>query len=234
LPDHVSFPLLKLTKGKERLKVQELREQLSLSKDALEAEVCGLEGQGLLRRNEETIEIDKALRLRLAEQLIHTGADPRRISRFLKWQEFEDFAADSLRNNGYRVVKHLVFRSRSGRREVDIIAWNDNFVLTFDCKHWAKGLSPSRVMQAADAQAERAALLAGNEGLLARHGLQNPGKRKILPVVLSLGEPRQSIVNGVPIVPISKLMSFLYGISPVDETFRFIPIHDQAGQSSLV
>ena len=47
-----------------------------------------------------------AQRMRLAEQLIHSGYDPQKVSIFLEWQEFEEFAGESLELNGFRTARN--------------------------------------------------------------------------------------------------------------------------------
>jgi hypothetical protein len=41
-------------------------------------------------------------------------------------------------------------------------------------------------------------------------------------------------MDGIPIVPILKLPSFLNGISPVDETLRMVPVQVKFHQSTLI
>jgi Holliday junction resolvase-like predicted endonuclease len=179
------------------------------------------------------VEMSTAQRVLLTEQLIHKGRDPQQISRLLGWQEFEEFAAQSLEQNDFRNVKHLVFKSKLGRREIDLLAWNDTFLLAIDCKHWLRGLSPSRAREVALAQTARVEALAERLDILKKHVISSVEKRKLLPVVLCLGSPREAIVEGVPIVAVSKLISFLYGLSPIDERLRWVPVRPQSGQSIL-
>lgn len=225
--------LLELTREKRRITIEELAEQLHTQADKLAGKIEKLAVRKLISSYQGSVEMDTAQRMRLAEQLIHDGWDPQKVTRFLEWQEFEEFAAESLEQNGFRTVKHLVFKSRVGRREIDLLAWNDSFLLAIDCKHWLRGLSPSRARQVAQAQAERAEALAERFDVLKRHGVSNAERRYLMPVIFCLGNPREGIVDGVPVVAVSKLISFLYGVSPVDERLRRIPVKPQTGQSLL-
>ena len=178
--------------------------------------------------------MDTAQRMRLAEQLVHEGHDPRKVTHALDWKEFEAFAGASLELNGLQTAKHIVFKSRIGRREIDLLAWNDTLLLVIDCKHWSRGLSHSRARQVAQAQVERTKALAERHDLLERRGIRNCEGRFLMPTILCLTEPGEGIVDGVPIVAVSKLISFLYGVSPMDENLRSIPVTPQAEQTTLI
>jgi hypothetical protein len=107
------------------------------------------------------------------------------------------------------------------------------FLLSIDCKHWSRGLSPSRMRHATEAQAERTQALANRPELLAKHGIKPDEQRKLLPMLLSLGHPRERMVDGVPVVPVSMLISFLSGVSPVDSGLRLISAADILEQARL-
>ena len=201
--------------------------------DLVRKEIEELSQDGFVASSQGIIELDSEHRMMIAERLIRNGYDPQRISRLLKWQEFEDFAATSLENNGFGIVKHFVLKTRNGRREIDLIAWNDSFLLAVDCKHWLGGLSPSQSRKIVQAQAERAEALAERPDLLKKRGVDNAEKRKIIPTIFCLADAREPIIDGVPVVAVSKLISFLYGVSPVDEKVRIISVKAQINQSTL-
>jgi len=224
--------LLKLTRDGGQADLRELAEQLGPGTNNL-TEIANLRERGLVSTTQGIVKLDTSQRMTIAEQLVQEGLDPRRVSRFLKWQEFEDFAAHSFEENGFRTSKHLVFKIKAGRREIDLLAWNDIFLLVVDCKRWIRGLSASRLRLAAQAQIERAAALADRLDLLSRQGVQHLDKRAILPLVFTLGNPRESFVNGVPIVSVSKIATFLFGISPYDDRLRSIPVKHDPRQSFL-
>jgi methylmalonyl-CoA mutase cobalamin-binding subunit len=169
----------------------------------------------------------------LAEQLLHRGVDPKKVSRLLGWQEFENFSEHMLTENGFSTQKHLVFKSEAGRREIDILAWNDTFMLAVDCKHWLSGLSPGRMRRAAQAQVQRTIALARRPELLYHLKVTHPEKRSIIPLVLTLGELRERLVDRVPVVSVSKLLNFIYGVSPIEESVKRIGVSDLK-QSSCV
>lgn len=220
----VRLKLLELTRLGRAFSLDELAQEVQIGTISLMETVQQLCGGGLATFGKMKFQLDTRQRIVLAEELVHFGRDPYTVSRLLEWQEFENFAMSSLKENGFHASKHLVFRSKAGRREIDIVAWNDMLLLAIDCKHWMRQLTPSRIRSAVLAQVERAAALAEKPELLFRIGVAGVERRKIMPVLFSLAEPRQGIVDGVPIVSISKLISFLYGISHVDERFCNFPV----------
>jgi Holliday junction resolvase-like predicted endonuclease len=226
--------ILELTRGGRRISTDELADSLHIGLERLNQKLDVLSEKKAVSYSEGMVEMSNSQRIMLAEQLIHSGYDPQKVSRFLEWQEFEQFVGETLERNGFRTIKHLVFKSRIGRREIDLLAWNDSFLLAIDCKHWLRGLSPSRSRQVASAQAERSQALAERLDTLKKHGVSNAEKHSLMPMILCLVDPRESIVNGVPIVAVSKLISFLYGVSPIDEKLRRIPVKVETGQSLLM
>jgi Holliday junction resolvase-like predicted endonuclease len=230
----VEIKLLELTQEKRIVALDELADRLHTRVDKLEDKIKDLAEKRLVSTRRGQVEMDTSQRMMLAEHLIHNGHDPQKVSRFLKWQEFENFGAETLQQNGYRTIKHLVFKSRLGRREIDLLAWNDSFLLAVDCKHWLRGLSPSRACQVVQAQAGRAEALAERFDLLNKHGVSNVESRHVMPVIFCLSNPQVAIVDGVPIVAVSKLISFLYGVSPVHDGLRRIRVKPRAGQVLLM
>jgi Holliday junction resolvase-like predicted endonuclease len=226
--------ILEQTRGGRRIRTDELALNLHIGTDRLNQKLRSLSETGMVSACQGVLEMGNAQRLMLAASLIHDGHDPTEISRHLDWQEFEQFAEETLAENGFRTVRHLVFKSKIGRREIDLLAWNDSFLLAIDCKHWLRGLSSSRVSQVANAQAERSRALAERPDLLKKCRIKGIEKRSIMPMILCLSEPREFIVNEVPIVVVSRLISFLYGVSPVEEKLARIAVKVWHEQSLLM
>jgi len=221
--------LLELTNSSPAVSLNELK---SHPRIRLDQAIVELEGSGLVTLSGGVLTMNGRQRVKLAEQLIHKGTDAKKVARFLQWQEFEEFAEQILSENEFSTCKHFVFKSSAGRREIDILAWNDTLMLAVDCKHWLKGLSGRRMNDVAQAQVERVTALARRPELLHRLKVPRPDGRSIIPVILALGEPRE-LVDGVPIVPVSKLLSFIYGVSPVDSNLKRIRLLDSISQSRL-
>ena len=156
--------LLELTQSRSYVDMKDLG---VLPQIGLQEKLAALDKKGLVTISHQVLSMNGQQRAMLAEQLIHEGVDPKRVTRHLGWQEFEDFAEHVLTENRFYTRKHLVFKSSAGRREIDILAWNDTFTLAVDCKHWLKALTPGRIREAAQAQIERAAALAGRPASIA-------------------------------------------------------------------
>ena len=225
--------LLKLTGQGKAVSYEEFLERSRYPND-VRATINLLADAGMVSITSGFLSMDISQRMALAEQLIHAGSDPTKVSRMLEWQEFEDFANDTLLENGFHCLKHFVFKSSLGRREIDVLAWNDNFVLAIDCKHWRRGMIGRRMSLVAKAQTERVTALAKRPELLARAKMHRMQGRTIIPLILTMGDARDGTFEGVPIVPVSKLVNFLYGLSPVGQGILQIHIRNCDGQSFLL
>jgi Holliday junction resolvase-like predicted endonuclease len=231
LHPELQLRILKLTHEGGKADLHQLAKEINISTNDLQTEMEFLRESDLISEVNGVIGQDGRQRMALAGQLIRNGLDPKRVSRYLSWQEFEDFGANSLEENGFRTVKHLVFKIQMGRREIDLLAWSDTFLLAVDCKHWLRGLGGSQAQKIAQAQIARATALAEKVDLLKRYGVERVEKRNILPIVLTLNEPREVIVEGIPIVSVSKMAGFLHDVSPLDGRFRMIPVGTKVSQS---
>jgi hypothetical protein len=223
VPVDFRLKLLELTQSHSAVDMKDL---CVLPQASLEEKLDVLDKNGLVTISNRVLSMNSQQRAMLAEQLIHEGVDPKRVTRNLGWQEFENFAEYMLTENRFYTRRHLIFKSSAGRREIDILAWNDTFTLAVDCKHWLKALTPGRIREAAQAQIERAAALAERPELLYRLKVTHPEGRSIIPVILALGEPHERLVDGVPVVSVSKLLNFIYGVSPINGSIRRIRVPD--------
>ena len=229
----LGIKLLKLTRTRRRLSISKLQNELRLTEDELSIFLVQLRDEGLLSFSKDVMEQNSTQRLALAEKLIRDGRDSRLVSQQLLWQEFEDFIETALYTNGYHAKRHVIFNSRLGRREVDVLAWNDAWILVIDCKHWSRNLTHARLRDAAKAQAQRAEALAAKPHILQRHGIRGPDT-PLVPLILSLGEARESIIDGIPIVAISEFASFLHEASPYDSSFKTFRIKQEPTQRTLL
>lgn len=223
VPVDFRLKLLELTQSHSAVDVKDLG---VLAQASLEEKLAVLDKSGLVTISDRVLSMNGRQRAMLAEQLMHEGLDPKRVTRHLGWQEFENFAEHVLTENGFYTRKHLVFKSSAGRREIDILAWNDTFTLAVDCKHWLRALTPGRIREAVQAQIERAIALAERPELLYRLKVTHPEARSIIPVILALGESHDRLIDGVPVVSVSRLLSFIYGVSPVNGSVRRIRVPD--------
>ncbi len=133
----------------------------------------------------------------VALALCRAGRSPESISGHLDWREFEKFCSSLFRAWGYAVRENV--RLKRPRAQIDFLAAGDSVILSVDCKHWQRGHSASVLRKLALDQLRRSELL----------GRQLRDSRPIVSVILSLAEPEGKFVEGVAVVPVRTLRSFL-------------------------
>ena len=222
--------LLRMTKRQRRISIVELHK--GLRRELLEEQVRSLSQRGLITANGEFIEVTSQQRVLLAEQLVRAGQDAQQVSSLLIWQEFEEFVETALDQSGFHSVRHVTFKGTVGRREIDVLAWNGVWILAIDCKHWSGIMGHSRLEDAAKAQAERVRALAQRPEIMRRFGIIRTDL-PLVPILLTLGEPRDRLINGVPIVGLSRFSSFLQEASPFIEGLLILHVQSRLKQTSL-
>jgi len=163
-------------------------------------------------------------KLKEVEAEILKGKTVEEILKHLSWREFEEFCACVFEANGFKVVRNLKFRSFSKRFEIDVLAIRGTLVICADCKHWSiKTGSPSTLAEAIQKQVERAkgvlCYLTKNSRLIAYKPLK---EILVIPLIVSLYERGIKLHEGVPVVPIFKLNSFLNELPIYVEDLRIV------------
>jgi hypothetical protein len=133
----------------------------------------------------------------VAYSLMKVRVQPEEVSRLLTWREFEGLAGALLRASGYEVRENLVLTRP--RAQIDVVARSPSLTLSVDCKHYAREPGPSSIAKFARAQLRRSELLRRKGG----------DPRPIASVILSMSEPKGRFVEGVAVVPVRTLRSFL-------------------------
>ena len=136
----------------------------------------------------------------VAYALMKLRVQPEDVSRLLNWREFEQLAGALFRASGYEVRGNVYLKKP--RAQIDVVAYGPSLTLCVDCKHYARGQGPSSLAKFAKAQLARASLLRRKSGDL----------RPIASVVLSVSEPEGTFVDGVAVVPVRTLRSFLTNV----------------------
>lgn len=132
--------------------------------------------------------------------LLKMGAQPDEVSRLLSWREFEQLSAALLKVSGYEIKENVILTKP--RAQLDIVAKGTSLVLNLDCKHYRRGHSPSSLAKLAAAQLKRSGLLRKKTG----------DPRPIASVILCMSEPEGKFVEGVAVVPVRTLRSFLSSV----------------------
>lgn len=198
--------LLEETRGVEA-PYDALCDRLRVNPETLRQLLGELLSEGLVELSGGVVKASMSGRLRLAVRAVEAGADIEEVSRALGWREFEEMAAYILEENGFDVLRHLRFRARGRRWEIDLLALRHPNILCVECKRWRRGLRGSTLFEVAEGQRRRVEALRE----VAAGSLPIEGWRRIilLPIVLSLTPPPMRLVDGVPTVPILELPSFL-------------------------
>jgi len=134
------------------------------------------------------------------ENLIRSGKTVEEVLSFISWKEFEEKVEEIFRIHNFKTIRNFRFKTAK-RFEIDIIAEKRDLVFAVDCKQWNKGrYKISALKKAAERNLERAKELQNT--LIGRN-------KKVIPIIITLFDETIYEHNGVFIVPLFKLNSFL-------------------------
>jgi Holliday junction resolvase-like predicted endonuclease len=111
--------------------------------------------------------------------------------------------------NNFVVKRRFRFKTAQRGWEIDLVACSDPIIVCVDCKRWKRGWGNSAIRKIADAQAQRAEVLAINFQDIQRKIGINWKTATLFPVILSLFPGQVKFYNRVPVVPILQLQNFL-------------------------
>ena len=217
--------LLRETRKNLTCHISEVVASSKMCRSLVEESLLKLRERGAVALAGEEIQVSLEQRLRIAELAIAIGADPERIARELRWQEFEAFADQVLARDGFATLNHFVFKDSGRRFEIDVIAAREPIVLCVDCKHWHHGWAPGKIAAAARNQLLRVLHL--SQAFPVRGRKLSTGSwrsARLLPAVLTLADVCPKLIDGVPIVSALRFRSFLSEINPWLHELRFIEV----------
>jgi Holliday junction resolvase-like predicted endonuclease len=201
--------LLKLT-GTGSVLIESVNRDARLPSDVTEKLLQNLQNQELVYLKGGIVEADTCSRLKLAVKAVSLGADVEQVSSLLCWQEFEEIAAFTLRNNSYVVAKNVRFKHGGRKWEIDVVGCRKPLVVCVDCKHYHHGMSPSAMQKIAEAQVQRTKALADSlPNVTMKLNCASWDKAKFVPAILSLLPSRVKFFDDVPIVPVLQLQDFI-------------------------
>jgi hypothetical protein len=148
----------------------------------------------------------KADKMKLAVLALQNGCDIEDISKSLSWKDFEALTSEILWLCGYQCRTNIRL-SKPRRIEIDVIGINHKLAVVADCKHW-KQYSLSSISSYVEKQIERTKVLLKMKGRTKQYSITHA-----VPVILTLYSMNVEFINGVPIVPIHKLKSFIENVS---------------------
>jgi hypothetical protein len=173
------------------------------------------------------VRLSNSARFKLAFEAVRRGA-LQQVARALTWQEFEAFAEECLQIVGFVTQKGIMVKDDSRRWQIDVVAKKGPMILAIDCKHWESPGYQSKLNSAAQHQKRAVQALIRQRaarGEVGRDGLL------VLPMILTLFEPRSRMVDGVVAVSIEQFADFLEGVSPFSPELPFIPAQSVAKSS---
>jgi len=124
--------------------------------------------------------------------------DLENVSEESVWQNFEKLAAFIFEQNDFRVTVNSVKTLNKKRRQYDVIAWKNDQTFLIECKKWAGNrYRLSALKRAIERHKERTTLY------------EQITNENAIPLIVALIEEEIRVYEGVPIVPVSKLNSFI-------------------------
>jgi len=177
--------------------------------------------------NDRVIPQDNS-RFRMAIAAVGFGGI-RRIAEAMTWQEFEAFGLACLDSAGFQTWKGLIVKDRNRRWQIDLTGKRESMILSIDCKHWDSPSYTSKLSKAAEHQ--RLALPALVRHVTSKLGFKNYSLW-VLPVVLTLLDPRFRTLDGAALVSVEQLSDFLEHVTPYDSELPFVST-DDLGESSI-
>jgi len=155
--------------------------------------------------------LTRGARVEEALERLSKGASLAEATSKLDWRDFEVFCSKAFEAHGFEVATSLRFKWSGRLYEVDVAAWRGPLLIAIDCKSWrVRPGKPSQLKRAVDRHLERAEALANALPLLqGRLGSLSSQLLYVAPCLVTLLEESVLVYRGVPIVPVSKLNSFI-------------------------
>src|SRR4030042_6282996 len=114
------------------------------------------------------------------------------------WQNFERLAAFIFEKNDFKVTVNTVKTSHKNRRQYDVIARKSNQTFLVECKKWAGNRSRLSALKKAIGQHKERTTF-----------YESITNEDAIPLLVTLIEEEIRVFEGVPLVPVGKLDSFI-------------------------
>ena len=148
-------------------------------------------------------------RIRASLLALQLGCDIQECSKVLSWKDFEYFTSELLTIFEYNTRVNIVLSKP--RAQLDVVGIKKDFAITVDCKHWKQSNKTTLTIYA-EKQIRRTMLWLQREKKIT----------KALPLIITLDNVFFNLINGVPVVPILTLKSFLKEFDRHDESILLI------------
>jgi hypothetical protein len=171
-----------------------------------------LESLGLLQTGDEFI-IDRNQRIDLAKRAVQQGVSIGDIVELLTWKDFEGFVASILIANNFQCIESFRRRGNSliQGMEIDVIGVKGKTIIAIDAKMWGtRSGKASALKTAAEKQKTRTQELSEElDRLSTKMGSLDMQEYQLFPVIATWLVEEVELHEGVPVVPIFKLNSFI-------------------------
>jgi hypothetical protein len=166
-------------------------------------------GISLEKNGKQMFVFSKMDRIRASLLALQLGCDIQECSKLLSWKDFEYFTSELLILFEYQTKVNI--NLSKPRAQLDVIGIKNDFAITIDCKHW-KYSNKTTLTIYAEKQIRRTMLWLEREKKITQ----------ALPMIITLDNAIFKFINGVPIVPILTLKSFLKEFDKHDESILLI------------
>ena len=137
------------------------------------------------------------------------------VSEEVIWQNFERLAAFIFEKNDFRVTVNTVKTSHKKRRQYDVIARKSKQTYLVECKKWAGNrYRLSALKKAVEQHNERTTFY------------NTITSEDAVPLLVTLVEEEIRLYEGVPLVPVLKLNSFIHELDMDGEGYSFRDYED--------
>jgi len=151
---------------------------------------------GIGNLSSESVSFSEKDKLDIILLVMEHGCNPERLSKKLRWNDFELFTSLLIKSVGYTLERNVVFNNP--RIQIDVIGIYQKTALLIDCKHWMK-IYDFNVSRFSLNQIRRARIF-----LAKRKDVE-----AAIPVIVTLNDCECNFFEKVPIVSISRLNHFL-------------------------
>ena len=161
------------------------------------------------KNGKQMLIFSKMDRIRASLLALQLGCDIQECSKLLSWKDFEYFTSELLILFEYQTKVNI--NLSKPRAQLDVIGIKNDFAITIDCKHW-KYSNKTTLTIYAEKQIKRTRLWLEREKKITQ----------ALPMIITLDNTIFKFINGVPVVPILTLKSFLKEFDKHDESILLI------------
>ena len=176
-----------------------------------------------------SIQIDRTQRIDLAKVAVKEGANIADVIDLLNWKDFEGFVASILSENTYRCVESYRRRGNSLTHgmEIDVIGVRGDIIISIDAKMWSiRSGKTSALKTAAEKQKKRTLELSEElDKLSTKIGVLAEKTYRLFPVLVTWLVEEVELHEGVPVVPIFKLNSFILDLDQYEDLVVSNSVH---------